>query len=256
EQTLLDLITAADARSLAVDVTVLNSDTHTKNSFGVPERGKVVASVFSALKGRTNVFYDIMNEHDHEGTPASHSDIKALIKIARASNAGALITVSSTEPHLIDPDERLQPGNVDAEIDAGVDMLTPHLRRSPDWYLVTAARVKMLKGYLEQTGHVMPVYLNEEARRGYHDFYPPAGHLVDALRAAHAAGVAGYNFHTGACFDLRKGTLFDQLDAEEKKAVSMMPAVVFGGARPAPASTRPSVQNIPMDAPTPSRPAS
>ncbi len=228
KQTLLDLIAAANRRDLAVDVTVLNSDPHTRNSFGVPQRGKVVRSVFSALKDSKNVIYDIMNEHDHEGTPASHSDLKELIRIARSSNSNALITVSSTEPHLIDADEMLQTRNVAEEIDAGIAMLTPHLRRSSNWYLVTAMRVKMLKDYLVQTGHVMPIYLNEEARRGYRGFYPPAEHLLQAAQSAQAAGAAGYNFHTGACFDLRTRTLFDQLDSEERKAVAAMPALIFG----------------------------
>jgi len=50
KQKLLDLLAAAQARDLAVDVTVLNSDPHTRNSFGVAARGKVVRLVFSELK--------------------------------------------------------------------------------------------------------------------------------------------------------------------------------------------------------------
>jgi hypothetical protein len=227
KQTLLDFLAAANARELAVDVTVLNSDPHTRDSFGVPQRPKVVRSVFSALKGAPNAFYDMMNEHDHNGTPASHAELKDLIAIAHLANPKALITVSSNEDHLVGNDEKLRTDNIDGELDAGVAMLTPHLRRTPNWDEMTGIRVKLLKDYLQQVGRVMPVYLNEEARRGYRDFYPSAERLLHAAQAARDAGAAGYNFHTGACFNLRSGTLFDQLDPEEKKAIAALPRLMF-----------------------------
>jgi hypothetical protein len=51
--------------------------------------------------------------------------------------------------------------------------------------------------------------------------------VLGAAQAARDAGAAGYNFHTRACFDLRAGTLFEQLDPEEKKAVAALPPLIF-----------------------------
>jgi len=227
KQTLLDVVAAANARDLAVDVTVLNSDPHTKDSFGVGQRAKVVEAVFSALRDYPNAFYDIMNEHDHAGAPASHADLKVLIAMARQANPRALITVSSNEDHLVGNNETLRTDNIDGELAAGVAILTPHLRRTPDWDEMTGIRVKLLKDYLQQVGRVMPVYLNEEARRGYRNFSPSAERLLRAAQAARDAGAAGYNFHTGACFNLRTGTLFEQLDSEEKKVMMALPGLIF-----------------------------
>lgn len=231
-QTLLDFVAAANARGLAVDVTILNSDPHTKNSFGVAQRAKVVRQVFATLSGTTNVFYDLMNEHNHRGTPATHANLKEWIAIARQENPEAIITVSSTEQHLVNVREQLLPENADGELDAGVQIITPHFLRSANWDELTGSRVRMVKEHLLRRGRDIPVYLNEEARRAYRNFFPPAAQMLRAAAAARDAGAAGYNFHTGACFNLRIGPLFSQLDEVEREVVARLPMVISGKSSP------------------------
>lgn len=242
-QTLLDFVGAANARGLAVDVTILNSDPHTKNSFGVAQRAKVVRQVFATLRESTNVFYDLMNEHNHRGTPASHDDLKELIALARQENPRAIITVSSTEQHIVDAQGTLRTENVDGELDAGVQVIAPHFHRTANWDALTGTRVRLLKDYLRTRGRDVPVYLNEEARRAYRNFFPPAEQMLRAARAARDAGAAGYNFHTGACFDLKSVPLFAQLDAVEQEVVAELPRMIFG--RPGGSAARETLRRTP-----------
>ena len=78
------------------------------------------------------------------------------------------MTVSSGgNGHILKGDDNLQKENISEEVEmVEVDVLTPHLTRSDDWFDMTEHRVKIIKDYLSKIGSNIPVYLQEEARRG------------------------------------------------------------------------------------------
>jgi hypothetical protein len=221
-QTLLDLTEACRQRGIVVDVTILDTD------FVPEDRHMAVRAVVSALSAQPNVFFDIANEHDHSGEPLSHEDVAGLAAAAREEHPTALLTVSGQGGHLVG-DAGVDASNVDAElVGAGLDFMTPHLPRTPDFYDRTDERVTMLKEHLASVGAPVPVYLQEEARRGHSGLDPTLEQFLQAAREARDAGAAGWVLHTDAGFDLAAASFFDQLDEVELATVDALAAEVFG----------------------------
>jgi hypothetical protein len=220
--TLLDLVRAARQRGIVVDATILDTDL----SLSTPSTA--VNDAVTGLAGEPNVFFDLVNEHDHAGNTFSHADVLGLAQTAWAANPQAILTVSSQGGHIMD-DLTLVPSNVDAEIiDDGLDLLTPHLSRTADFYDKTGQRVTSIKAYLASIGKDVPVYLQEEARRAYGGLDPTQAQFVQAATEARDAGAAGWVFHTDAGFDLASATFFDSLDPEEQSTVDTLGAAIFG----------------------------
>jgi hypothetical protein len=84
---------------------------------------------------------------------------------------------------------------------------------------------------------VVPILHQEPFRRGYTDWQPTAEDFLTDLGGAVQGGAAGWCLHNGAqrsaadseprrSLDLRAQRLFDQLDAEERKAASEAAALV------------------------------
>ena len=221
-RTLLDLAEACRKRGIVVDATLLDTD------LSVADPDAAVRSAIQTLAAQPNVFFDLVNEHDHAGNTFSHDDVAALAVSARQENPAALLTVSSQGGHIVD-DLTLAPDNIDAEIvGAGLDFLAPHLSRTPDFYDKTDQRVALVKEHLAAIGKPVPVYLQEEARRGHSGLDPTLEQFLQAAGEAKGAGAAGWVFHTDAGFDLAAGTFFDQLDDVEKATVDALGASVFG----------------------------
>ena len=221
-QRLLDLAEACRQRGIVLDATILDTDL-------VPEdRDLAVRSVVKALAGQPNVLFDIANEHDHAGEPLSHEDVASLAASARSEDADALLTVSSQGGHLVD-DAGVAAENVQAEIvTAGLNIVTPHLPRTPDFYDRTDERVTKLRDHLASIGVTVPVYLQEEARRGHSGLDPTLEQFLQAAREARDAGAAAWILHTDAGFDLATASFFDQLDDVEKATVDALGAEIFG----------------------------
>jgi len=219
--TLLDLVHAAAQRGIVVDVTILDTDL----SLSSPETA--VGETLTALANEPNVFFDLANEHDHAGDTFSHADVAQLAQVARTANPSAILTVSSQGGHIVD-DLTLVPANVDAEIvDAKLDFLTPHLTRTADFFDKTDQRVTTMKTYLASIGENVPVYLQEEARRGHSGLDPSQAEFLQAATEARDAGAAGWVFHTDAGFDLASATFFDSLDDVEKATVDALGPAIF-----------------------------
>jgi hypothetical protein len=220
--TLLDLVRAASQRGIVVDVTILDTDL----SLSSPETA--VTETVTALANEPNVFFDLVNEHDHSGDTFSHAEVAQLAQAARSANPSAILTVSSQGGHIVN-DLTLVPSNVDAEIvDAKLDLLTPHLTRTADFFDKTDQRVTTIKTYLSSIGKSVPVYLQEEARRGHSGLDPSQAEFVQAATEARDAGAAGWVFHTDAGFDLATATFFDSLDDVEKATVDALGPAVLG----------------------------
>jgi hypothetical protein len=216
------LVDAAGARQMVVDVTILAPAL----TFPADTDHRVVAvqSAASLLLDRNNVLYDVMNEHDHGDGPIEHAEAAAIVVALREVDAEAIVTISSTGGHLVGSDAAVQTENVDAEIDeVGVAIVTPHLPRTPDWADQTDVRVTALRGHLQTRGLTMPIYLQEEARRGHSGLDPTDAEFIQAATEAASAGAAAWIFHTDAGYDLAASTFFDALDPVEVVVVDMLP---------------------------------
>ena len=226
-QTLLDLVRAAGARGIIVDVTILMSASNPTSA------ETAVTNAVALLKNEPNVFFDLANEHGDDTNPSarwSHYHfpvMQALFNAVRAVNPNGIYTVSSSsgDNHILLSNETVGSTNINEELELGVQMLTPHFRRSTDWYDLTASRVRTVKNYLAAVGKNIPVYLQEEARRDPEWIMPTKDHFLHAVREAWTAGAAGWVFHTAASFDLRTNTWFENLDSVEVAVVNELAAI-------------------------------
>lgn len=226
---LLDLVRACATRGIVVDVTILDTELDWNTNQTVSNAA--VQQVVTALAAEPNVFLDVVNEHNISGDTFTHAQVETLINTAHTADNTAITTVSSGGKHIVN-DLTLQTGNIDAELSAGVQFLTPHLTRTSDWYGKTDQRVKLIKDYLAKKGRNIPVYLQEEARRGHSGLNPTKAQFVQAAKEAKAAGAAGWIFHTDAGFDLAAGSFFSQLDSVETDTVNALPTAIFGFGAP------------------------
>jgi hypothetical protein len=193
----------------------------------VDHRIVAVQSVAAALVDRNNVLYDVMNEHDHGSGPIDHAEAAAIAAALREVDGEAIVTISSTGGHLVGSDATVQVAEVDAETDeVGVAIVTPHLPRTPDWADQTDVRVTALRGHLQSRGLVLPIYLQEEARRGHSGLDPLETEFVQAAGEALGAGAAAWIFHTDAGFDLAASTFFEALDPVEATVVDTLPGTL------------------------------
>lgn len=232
--TALNLLRAAAARGIMVDVTILNSAS-TFDDFAKVERA--IRSAVAALKDEPNVFFDLVNEHNLENRAASrwsvsHDNMRYLMEAAKQEGPDAILTFSTSSQgrHILTSDKKVNSINVNEELDAGIQILTPHLSRTNDWYERTDQRLATIKAFLASIGRSIPVYLQEERRRNFENLSNPTrAEFLQAAQEARDAGAAGWVFHTNAGFDLSETvTFFGNLDAEEKGIVDALGPEIFG----------------------------
>jgi hypothetical protein len=220
-----EIVLAARERGMIVDVTILDPEFLVGPD--LEHRSAAAASVATVLVDADNVLFDIMNEHDHGAGPIDHGEAGAIVAAVRAVDPDRIITISSTGGHLVADDATVQTDAVDEEIDiVGVDVVTPHMPRSADWSAATGARVGSLRAHLRARGLTMPIYLQEEARRGHSGLDPSAEEFIGAAQMSIAAGAAGWIFHTDAGFDLGATDFFGALDEVETVVVDTLPAAL------------------------------
>jgi hypothetical protein len=231
--TLLNLIRACAARGIVVDVTILtalyNAANPISKTLDMASRERAVRHAVRLLKNEPNVFFDICNEHDvawgGKTTTLTHDDLAVLIRAALAEHPAAIVTVSSGEKHLLNGQ------NLREELAAGVRVMTPHFHRTPDWFDRTGDRILAVREAIRAAGRDVPIYLQEEQRRGWNKNNPTAAQMLHAARQAVAAGAAGWVFHTYAGFDLRDKSFLENLDPVEKEVFASLGAEVFGSTK-------------------------
>ncbi|MBI4000500.1 MAG: cellulase family glycosylhydrolase [Nitrospira defluvii] len=242
------LITAANALGMIVDLTVLYADTDGANSAcwiqTVAARKAAIQNAVAEFSVHTNVLFDLVNEHDGGSFSASEADMGTYMAAALAGNPAALLTYSSAEsfgPHLLSAttDAPMLSG-IQAEVSNGIKILTPHNLRGPDWDTRTAARALSYRQALVSLGHAaLPVYFQEENRRGGPYGLSTAAQFLNAAAAAKANGVAAWIFHTAAAFDLLTATYMSQLDSVELSVVNTL-ATSLGLPLPPPPAVPPT----------------
>jgi hypothetical protein len=217
QKILLDLVQDCGRRGMVVDATLLDT------SLSFDDAAEAVKETVTALRSQRNVLYDLVNEHDHSGRTFSHAELKQLAAVARKADPKAILTVSSTESHLEDAGRNVDAANLRAEaVDLGLNAISPHFPRTADWYLKTGSRVKTLRRSLLALHKNLPIFLEEEARRGYGGMNPSPQMFFQAAQAAREAGAAGWVFHTAAGFDMKGKSFFDHLDPAEKATIDLL----------------------------------
>jgi Cellulase (glycosyl hydrolase family 5) len=190
-------------------------------------RLRAVEAITTALREYRNVLFDLYNEHDHPDGPISHQAARAIRDRVKAIDRDRLVTISSTEAHLIGSNGMMddeQRKNLREEAgtqpDAvNVDIVAVHLPRSSDWAAATGGRVTALRAALQAVGRALPVYLNEE-RRSEEEKTLPADEYATARAGAEKAGATGWVFHTDAGYELNKRPFLDALRPQERAGLA------------------------------------
>lgn len=239
---LKDLVSECDRRGMAVDVTLTRGE-----RIGLPHLGSIeihertVQELVRGLQPLGNWYLDMANEHNlraGSGHPAnkevSFEQLARLRNAAKAVDPARLVTASYCGD-ASEADLRKYVGEV------RLDFLSPHRQRGRTSPAETATKTRQALAMMETIGRVVPVHYQEPFRRAFGPGWQPASEDYAAdLKGAIDGGAAGWCFHNGdsrtaeggrprRSFDLREQRLFDQLDAEERKAVDRMAEVVRKG---------------------------
>ncbi|MGQ9761776.1 MAG: cellulase family glycosylhydrolase [Thermogutta sp.] len=223
------IVAFCDERGMVVDVSLSrgNGVTGPRRLQSLEAHRRAVRALVQGLKDYKNWYLDLSNERniqDSRFTPID--DLIVLRKEVRAADPQRLVTAS----HAGDiADDVLQ----DYISRVGVDFITPHRPRNKQSPEATEQKTREYLAKMENIGKVVPVHYQEPFRRGFGSWNPPADAFLSDLKGAYQGGAAGWCFHNGdsraaadgrprRSFDLREGSLFDQLDSEEQKALTLI----------------------------------
>jgi hypothetical protein len=222
---LKDLLQRTDRRGMVIDMTVFNAFTSFDGNY-LEKSLTGLKQLTTALKGHRNLLFDVYNEHNNHGrtspNPISHEQLGTFVKAVKDIDPDRIVTFSNThrEPGGEVGDELAK--EYLAELSLGIDCFTPHLPRTPDFAARTGERVRWIRALMKSHGEVMPLYLQEEARRRHSHLNPTAAEFFEAARSAKKAGAAAWVFHTDAGYNFGLGTLFERLDPTERSVVDRL----------------------------------
>lgn len=223
------LVGECDRQGLVVDVTLSrgNGVSGPPKLQSLEAHRRAVETIVTALKPRRNWYLDLSNERNIQDQRfTSFQELGQLRERARALDPALLVTAS-------------QGGDISSEelseylFTARVDMLTPHRPRDANSVRQTQERSEAYRAMMKKLGRVIPLHYQEPFRRGYGGWQPGAEDFVTDLSGARAGGAAGWCFHNGGqrgpgdgrprrSFDLSEQRLFEQLDPEETKAMTLI----------------------------------
>ena len=221
------LVDECDRRGMVVNVTLSrgNGSTGPPRLQGLEPHREAVDAILGAIGGRKNWYLDLSNERNIKDQRfTSFEDLADLRERVRRKDPSRLVTASHAGD--VTRDEVVAYLKT-----AGVDFLSIHRPRGPDSPPQTAEKTLLVRRWVEEIAGgngAVPVHYDEPFRRGFAEWEPGAADFRADLDAARAAGATGWCFHNGATregpggrprrsFYLRDGTLFEQLDAEERK---------------------------------------
>jgi hypothetical protein len=218
------LVDECDRRGLIVNVTLSrgNGSTGPERLQGIGPHTRAVETILDAIGDRKNWYIDLSNERNiGDARFTSFEDLAALCDTVKKRDPRRLVTAShSGEFERADVERYLRT--------VKVDFLSLHRPREAGSAQQTGRRTKQIAGWVREIGPVVPLHYDEPFRRGYPGWEPTADDFRTDLQAAKSSGAAGWCFHNGnqkdtpdgrprRSFDLRDKTLFEQLDAEERK---------------------------------------
>jgi hypothetical protein len=230
---LLALARRLQERGLVFELVILRPGQLPGQPFAVftseAARTKAVEAVTEAMRPFRNALFDLCNEHDHPDGPMSHAAARALRDRVKALDPQRVVTISSTEYHLVSAAGMLDDKgvrNLQEEAGSGpdsvrADIVAPHFPRTDTWAAATGDRVGAIRAALDRIGARVPIYLNEE-RRANESASVAAETYVRARTGAVNSGAAGWLFHTAAGFELAKKPFLDALTAEERAGLQAL----------------------------------
>jgi acetyl esterase/lipase len=215
------LVRECDRRGIVVDVSLSrgNGGTGPVRLQTLEAHRRAVETLVIALKPLRNWYLDLSNERNVQDKRfTSMNDLKQLRELARRLDPALLVTASDGG-------------------DIGKEALREYLRpRDAHSAGRTEEKTREYLPRMKELGLVVPVHYQEPFRRGYSKWSPTAADFVIDLAGAIRGGAAGWCFHNGSeregpasqprrSFDLREKRLFDQLDVEERKAISELTSI-------------------------------
>jgi len=201
---LISIIDAANAKGMIVDVTFAREtiEGSCRNS-GIPrgvmckeEFKKGVVTVVQALRNKTNVLYDLSNEHDYvEIINFPRSDVIDLKnRIENAIGTDSILSVSTMNP---DGAEAVRIAN-----GYPMDIVNAHFAGGQELNANISSSLTQGK----------PTYISEPNNTSSVPSYSVQD-LVQAVTRAKRSGVAAWLFHTDAAFDLNGRSLQSKFES-------------------------------------------
>jgi len=230
---LMRLCDECDRRGMIVDVTLARGTgaNHEPCLQTLPVHRQAVETLVNALKSHKNWYLDLSNEQNIRDVRYTSIDQLANLRdTAKKLDPHLLITAS----HGGDASKE----EIRAYLQkAHFDLISIHRERDPKAPAKAADATRQYKQWIQEIGPVVPLQYDEPFRRGYSDWEPIATDFVKDLQASRDAGAAGWCFHNGdsrrapdrkprRSFDLQNQSLFEQLDAQERKFLSLLQAAL------------------------------
>lgn len=230
---LMHLCDECDRRGMIVDVTLARGTgaNHEPCLRTLPIHRQAVETLVVALKSRRNWYLDLSNEQNiRDVRYTSIAELANLRDAAKKLDPHLLITAS----HGGDASKE----EIRAYLQKDhLDLVSIHRERDANAPAKAADATRQYKQWIQEIGPVVPLQYDEPFRRGYSDWEPMATDFVKDLQASRDAGAAGWCFHNGdsrrapdrqprRSFDLQSQSLFEQLDAQERQFLTLLPAAL------------------------------
>ena len=220
------ILAECDRLGIVVDITLSrgNGITGPKRLQNRETHCKAIQTLLHNLGDFRNWYLDLSNERNIQDSRFTSMDDLAFLR-AEVKKLDPLRLVTASHAGDI-PDDVLK----EYVVRVRVDFISPHRPRNAASPSQTEA---MTRGYLkklEAMGRVVPVHYQEPFRRDFGSWNPRAEDFITDLQGAIRGGAAGWCFHNGdtrhakdgrprRSFDLREGSLFQQLDGEERSVL-------------------------------------
>jgi len=223
---LISIIDIANARNMVVDISFARetAEGNCASPRDLPtfsvicrEEFKVgVVEVIKALRSKTNIFYDLSNEHDYDNVidfPQEHVvDLKNRIRSAVGN--GPILSAST---HSQSGSTAISQAN-----NYGMNLVNIHY----------AGGTGLSANFAEAVTSNKPTYVGEPYNtRDLNSFSEQS--LIASLIRAKNAGIAAWTFHTDASFNMNSSSLQIQMEANEKLFAdafrSQVDAATWGG---------------------------
>ena len=208
---LISIVDSANSKGMVVDVSFarevvsgncndapgLNSNVLCKNEF---KQG--VVAVMTALKNKTNVFYDLSNEHDYPAINFPRADVLDLkSRVESAIGTNQILSVSSVQDG---------PGTVAIANGYPMDIVHTHFSCGQ---INSGCDLDANLSSALTSGK--PTYIGEPNNTSSVPNYS-AQDLISAVKRAKSVGIAAWVFHTDAGFNLNGVSLQSQLNSSQE----------------------------------------